>query len=99
MVRRIRKADALDYVYARYQIDREELDAIALLKAVDPSTDIVAMCDVFIDVARDQQADQQAKDAAADRAAMSELVNAVVQAMIGGLPLAVIKGILKEVLQ
>ena len=99
MVKRTRKADALDYVYARYQIDREELAAIARLKVVDPDTDRVAMCDVFIDVARDQQADQQAKDAAADRSAMSELVNAVVQAMIGGLPLAVIKGILKEVLQ
>lgn len=98
-VRRAHKAAALDYVYARFGVDRDELVAISLLKAVDPSTDIVALCDVFIDVARDQQADQQAKDAAADRAAMSELVNAVVQAMIGGLPLAVIKGILKEVLQ
>ena len=99
MPKRIRKADALDYVYAKFGVDREELVAIALLKAVDPDTDIVALCDVFIDVARDQQADQQAKDAAADRAAMSELVNAVMQAVIGGLPLAVIKGILKDVLR
>ena len=110
MVKRIRKADALDYVYARFGVDRDELVAISLLKAVDPSTDIVALCDVFIDVARDQQADvardQQAKDtepricsACAERAAISGLVNSVVQAVIDGVPFVIIEKVLKDVLR
>ena len=110
MVKRIRKADALDYVYARYQIDREELAAIALLKAVDPDTDIIAMCGIFTDAARDkqadQQADQQAKDtepricsACAERAAISGLVNSVVQAVIDGVPFVIIEKVLKDMLR
>ena len=110
MVRRIRKADALDYIYARYQIDHDELDAIARLKVVDPDTDIVALCGVFIDVARDQQADaardQQAEDtepricsACAERAAISGLVNSVVQAVIDGVPFVIIEKVLKDMLR
>ena len=102
MVKRTRKADALDYVYARYQIDREELAAIALLKVVDPDTDIVAMCDVFIDVARDQQAEDTEPricSACAERAAISGLVNSVVQAVIDGVPFVIIEKVLKDMLR
>ena len=105
---------ALDYMYAKYQIDREELDAIASLKAVDPNTDIVAMCGIFTDAARDQQADQQADvardqqaedtepricSACAERAAISGLVNSVVQAVIDGVPFVIIEKVLKDMLR
>ena len=102
MVKRIRKADALDYIYAKYQIDREELAAIALLKAVDPDTDIIAMCDVLIDVARDQQAkdtEPRICSDCAERAAISGLVNSVVQAVIDGVPFVIIEKVLKDMLR
>ena len=102
MVRRAHKAAALDYVYARYQIDHDELDAIARLKVVDPDTDIVAMCDVFIDVARDQQAadtEPRICSACAERAAISGLVNSVVQAVIDGVPFVIIEKVLKDMLR
>jgi len=100
-------AAALDYVYKTYQVDRDELEAIATLKAIDPETDIIALCNVFTDVARDAQRDAQAAQHAeppicaecAERAAIRGLINAVMQAVIDGVPFAIIESVMKDVLQ
>jgi len=87
-------AAALDYVYATYQVDRDELEAIAALKTVDPDTDIIALCNVFTDIAREQQEEQAAKQHPAAATA-----NTVVHLKLNGQWYVVIENVIKDVLQ
>ena len=87
-------AAALDWIYATYQVDREELASIAALKAIDPETDIIAMCDVFTDIAYEQQEEQDAKQHPA-----AVTANTVVHLKLNGQWYVVNENVMKDVLQ
>ena len=89
-----RQAAALNWIYETYQVDRDELEAIAGLKAIDPETDIIAMCDVFTDIAYEQQEEQDAKQHPA-----AVTANTVVHLKLNGQWYVVNESIMNEVLQ
>jgi len=95
MSKQARKAAAaLKYVYETYGVDLAELGAIAALKAIDPETDIVALCDVFTDIALEQQEEQDAKQHPA-----AVTANTVVHLKLNGQWYVVNENVMKDVLQ
>jgi len=98
-----RKAGALDYVYATYQIDREELEVIAVLKTIEPATDLVTMCDTFADVTLNIQDEPEAMPKPSALCpkcvATIDLTNAVSRAVKNGTPRATIEKVITDMIQ